>query len=592
MMNFEIIIVFSVILFILIALYKDIFKPAYAFLIAVVVLGITGILSPHEMIHGFANEQIFVILFLLFLGDIIRKTHVVEAVFDKIFKRATSYTGFLGRMTLLIATFSAFLNNTPLVAVMMPYVHSWSKKHNIAPSKLLIPLSYAAILGGCTTLIGTSTNLIVNGLLADQEIIHGLPTLEMFDFIYVGLPMMLVGFLYLLFFANRLLPSNPDILTEFNIKSREYIVETLVQTGSELVGKSVGEAGLRNLQGLFLVEIIRDGKNIRPVSPKNSLRENDLLIFAGDTEKVAEMVNSNTGLVMPSIEKHKKTGDQEILEIVVSHNSNLINKTAKSADFRSEYDSSIIAIHRNGERISGKIGQVLLKAGDVLLLLAGSDYSKHSNETHDFYPISKIKDLREFEWYKIAALLGGTFLAIFLSALKVVSLFKALLFLIVILSFMKIATFKDVKKGFDYNLYIIIALALALGKAMINTGVADLVSDILISVFLPLGNVGMLFGIYLITSIMAAYITYTAAVAIVFPISLTMALNLELNPTPFILIVAFAAAANFITPHGYQTNLMVYGSGGYNYKDFFRIGFPLTILYLIVTITILSLIYF
>ncbi len=592
MLNFDIIIVFLVILFILIALYKELIGPAFTFLIAVVILGVAGILTPKEMLHGFANEQIIVIMLLLLIGNIIRKTRVVEVIFDKIFKKATTYRGFLGRMIVLIAGFSAFLNNTPLVAVMMPYVHSWRKRHNVSPSKLLIPLSYAAILGGCSTLIGTSTNLIVNGLLADQEIIPGLPTLEMFDFVHVGLPMIGIGFLFLLFFANRLLPSNPDTLSEFTSHKREYMVEAVVEAGSPLIGKSVEEAGLRNLKSLFLVEIIRENAEMRAVSPNVIIEASDMLLFAGETEMVAEMVDSNMGLVLPSMDKHNGSGNKEIVEIVVSHNSHLINKTAKQADFRSKYDASIIAIHRNGERVSGKLGQVRLKAGDVLLLMAGSDFTSRVAEMQDFYLISKVKDIHDFEWYKVAVLLGGIVLAIALNALKVVSLFKALLVLLIIFSAMKIASIKDVKKGFDYNLYVIIALALALGKAMINTGMADFVSGILINVFMPLGNVGMLVGIYLITSIMAAYITYTAAVAIVFPVSLTMAVNLGLDPMPFILIVAFAAAANFITPHGYQTNLMVYGPGGYTYRDFFKIGLPLTIIFMIVTVSILSIMYF
>lgn len=592
MLNFDVIVVFVVILFILISLYKELLGMAFTFVIAIVVLGVAGILTPFEMMHGFANEQIAVIMLLLLLGDIIRKTRAVEFIFDKIFRHAHTYKSFLGRMVLLIAGFSAFLNNTPLVAVMMPYVHSWSRRHNVSPSKLLIPLSYAAILGGCATLIGTSTNLIVNGLLADQEVIPGLTTLNMFDFVYVGLPMIVIGFFFLLLFADKLLPANPDVLSDFATNTREYMVETLVEAKSSLIGKSVEEAGLRNLKGLFLVEIIRDEKEIRAVSPDEYIRENDRLLFAGETETVAEMVDSNMGLVLPALDKHAGQRNKEILEIVVSHNSQLINQTAKLADFRSKYDASIIAIHRNGERVSGKIGQVRIKAGDVLLLMAGSDFETHSAETQDFYLISKIKDIHEFEWYKIPVLLGGTFLAIALSAFHVVSLFKALLVLLLILGALKIATLKDIKKGFDYNLFVIIALSLALGKAMINTGVADLVSNVLITVFLPFGNVGLLFGIYLITSLLAAYITNKAAAAIVFPVSLTMALTQQLNPMPFILIVAFAAAANFMTPHGYQTNLMVYGPGAYTFRDFFKIGFPLTVLYLIVTVTILSLMYF
>ena len=592
MFDIDIIIVFLVLVFIIVVLYKEWIGAAFTFVIAILILGISGIITPFEMLHGFANEQIAVILFLLLLGDTIRKTNVIEFIFDKIFRGAKSYKGFTGRMVFLVAGFSGFFNNTPLVAVMMPYVHSWSKRNNISPSKLLIPLSYAAILGGCATLIGTSTNLIVNGLLMDQEIIPNIDSLNLFDFAYVGVPMIIIGGLYLIFIGNRLLPSREDTITDFTSKKREYIVETKVIANSEYIGKSIEDAGLRNLKGLFLVEIIRSNFKMPAVPSSEIIKENDLLLFAGDTETITDLVNSTSGLVIPAVQGNSINGKIEIVEIVVSHSSQLINKTAKESNFRGQYDASIVAIHRDGDRVSGKIGDVALRAGDVLMLFSGADFNSRVNDSSDFYLISKLSDVNKLELYKLILLIGGTFLAIFLSAIHVISLFKALLILIVILYIMKIINIKDIHRGFDYNLLVIIALSLALGKAMINTGVADIVSDILITVFLPFGEIGVLVGIYLITALLTSYITNAATVAIIFPISLSMSVSLGLNPMPFILIVAFAAAATFITPIGYQTNLMVYGPGRYKFNDFFKIGFPLTIIYLVVTVGILYFMYF
>jgi di/tricarboxylate transporter len=225
MITFDLIVVFIVILFILISLYKEILGAPFTFVIAVVTLGFFGILTPREILSGFANEQVAVILLLLLLGDIIKQTAVVELLFDRIFRSARSYRGFLSRMTLIISAFSAFLNNTPLVAVMMPYVNSWCKRNDISPSKFLMPLSYAAILGGCATLIGTSTNLIVNGMVVEQQIIPDLASLNIFDFAYVGVPMIFVGFIYLLFFGEKLLPSNVNLLNSYIKNNREYLVE-------------------------------------------------------------------------------------------------------------------------------------------------------------------------------------------------------------------------------------------------------------------------------------------------------------------------------------------------------------------------------
>jgi di/tricarboxylate transporter len=592
MITFDLVVVLVVILFILISLYKELIGATFTFVIAVVVLGFFGILTPREILSGFANEQIAVIILLLLVGDIIRQTAVVEILFDKIFKSAKSYRGFLSRMTLLISGFSAFLNNTPLVAVMMPYVNSWCKRNNISPSKFLMPLSYAAILGGCATLIGTSTNLIVNGMVVDQNIIPGLKSLNIFDFAFVGVPMIFIGFFYLLFFGEKLLPVKEDVLNDFSENTREYLVEAEIIKDSQLIGKTIEEAGLRNLKGLFLAEIIRKSFKISSVKPNVILQQDDLLIFAGDTGTIAEMVNSDLGLRLPSVGMLSKKKQTEVVEIVISHNSTMINKTVKEIRFRAKYDAAVIAVHRNGERISGKIGEIVIKAGDVLLLFGGADFISRSNHALDFYFISKVKDFQRLENYKIWTLLGGTVFVILLAAFKIVSLFMGLIVLIMVVLAMKITNAKELHKAVDYNLAMIIALSLALGTAMIKSGAAEIIADLFITVFIPLGKVGLLFGIYFITAVLAAFITNKAAVAIIFPISLTMSVNLNLPAMPFILVVSFAAAANFMTPHGYQTNLMVYGPGGYSFKDFFRVGFPLTMIYMVVTVAILSLMYF
>ncbi|MFO8055158.1 MAG: SLC13 family permease [Bacteroidales bacterium] len=588
---FDSFIVLIIILFILFSLYREWIGPAFTFVIAVVILGVFGVLTPREMIGGFANEQIAVILLLLLLGDTIRKTGVLENFFDRIFKRAQTYNGFLWRMMLLVSSFSAFLNNTPLVAILMPYVHSWSRRYSIAPSKLMIPLSYAAILGGCATLIGTSTNLIVNGLIVDQENIPGLQELQLFDFFSVGGPMIIIGIAFMMLAGKHLLPNRKDVITDFSRKRREYLVEVQIRPGSKFIGKSIEEAELRNLRGLFLVEIHRNNQSLTAVTPRTILKEEDILIFAGDTDTIADMINSNTGLKLTQVGMFSKKTHTEVREVVISHNSSLIGKTIKEAYFRGKYDAAIIAVHRNGERISGKIGSVKLAAGDVLLLLTGNDFEKRSRDTVDFYSISKLRDFQKLPPWKVLVLLGGTVLTILLAATGLVKLFIGLSVLICIITLLGIANAKDLPKSLDYNLAVIIALALAIGTAMIKSGVAEMIAVLFIQFLKPLGIYGLLFGIYAITSLLAAYITNKAAVAIIFPIAVTIAIDLNYNPTPFVLLVSFAAAANFITPIGYQTNLMVYGPGGYQFKDYMKVGLPLTILYMFATVTGLGLTY-
>jgi di/tricarboxylate transporter len=592
MLTFDIVVVFVVLGFILISLYKEILGATFTFVIAVVVLGFFGILTPKEILSGFANEQIFVIILLLLIGDVIRRTGILENIFDRIFSSANTERGFKARMMMLIAGFSAFLNNTPLVAIMMPYVTNWSKRYNVSPSKLLMPLSFAAILGGCATLIGTSTNLIVSGMAADQNIVQDVGSLDIFDFSYVGVPMILFGLVFLYFFSEKLLPSKSDAISDFSKNSREYLVEAQVRKNSSLVGKTIEEAGLRNLKGLFLVEIIRGDYRLRAVSPDVILQQDDVLIFAGDTHTIADMVNSKNGLTLPSVGMMTKKKKTEVVEIVVSQNSSLIGKTVKEVRFRAKYDGAVIAVHRNGEKISGKIGEIILKPGDVLLLFTGEDFFSRTVHTRDFYFISKVRDFQKVDVFKVGTVFGGLFVAIILSAFHVISLFMGLLVLLIVAFALGLANPKDLPKAIDYDLALIIVLSLALGVAMRKSGAAELIADMIIAGFMPFGKVGLLVGIYLITAFLGAYIGNKAAVALIFPISLTMASNLDLQPMPFILIVSFAAAANFITPIGYQTNLMVYGPGGYSFNDFFKLGFPLTIMYMIVTVTVLSLIYF
>jgi len=592
MVSFDFILVIVCLVFILVSLYFELLGASFTFLVAVIILGIFGVLTPSEILTGFANEQVAVIIMLLLLGDVIRRTAVMEILFDRIFKGAKSKRGFLGRMMLIVAAFSAFLNNTPLVAVMMPYVNSWCKRRNISPSKFLMPLSYAAILGGCATLIGTSTNLIVNGLVVDQQIIPDLPSLWIFDFVYVGVPMIIIGFLYIVLVSDKLLPAKEDLLEEFNVNERSYFVETQVRKKSNLIGMTIEESGLRNLQGLFLLEVQRDNRKIFVVSNNLIIERDDILIFAGDTSKVAELTESNTGLIIPHVGMMRRKKKTEVVEIIISPNSTLIDKSLKDINFRAKYDAAVIGIHRNEEMIKSKLREVVLKSGDVLLLYSGDDFLSRSQGTLDFYFISKVKAFQKYESYKIVILLGGLILAIGLAVFKIISLFMGLLILLMASLVLKITNPKDLPKGIDYNLALIIIMSLALGIAMIKSGAASAVANLLIVVFLPLGKVGILFGIYLITSFMAAYITNKAAVAILFPISLATSVNLGLDPMPFILVVAYAAAANFMTPIGYQTNLMVYGPGGYSFRDYFRLGFPLTMIYMVVTVTILSLIYF
>ncbi len=580
--EFHSILLIFTILFLVIFLYKEIIHPAAVFFIATAVLIISGILTPSQALAGFSNEQVATIILLLIVSNIIQKTGIVNYYFSKFLKENLSYSSFLGRMFLLVSSMSSFLNNTPIVAMLIPYVSDWARSKGISPSKILIPLSYAAILGGTVTLVGTSTNLIVNGFMMDS----GFEPFNIFDFAYVGIPATIAGFFYMVLFGKKLLPEREDILQEFFKKKAEYMVETVVNKNSEFIGKTVIEAGLRNLKGLFLAEIIRQEKKISPVKPTEIIKEGDLLIFVGDTDSIYELINKNTGISLPE-SCNLDTEISELVEIVISYNSSLINRKVKDTDFRGKYDAAIVAVHRNGERLSGKIGDIVLKPGDLLLVLAGKDFWKRAEDTTDFYIVSKVREIFNIDKKKGNFVFWGFIFVILLSALKVVPLFTGLVVLISTFVLFKITRYSDIKKGLDINLIIIAALSLAIGKAMVISGTADILASIINNLFQPLGVFGALLGVYILTNILTEFITNIAAASIAFPIAVSSASVFSVEPTAFALAVAYGASASFITPIGYQTNLMVYAVGNYKFRDFIKVGLPLSIMYGLICLLIL-----
>ena len=592
MISFDLIAVFLVLAFILISLYFKLLGVPYTLLIGVITLGIFGVLTPAEIVSGLGNEQVAVVILILLFSEVLRKTSIIENTFDLMFRKVKTYRHFLGRMVMSVAAFSMLLSNISLVAVLMPYIHNWAKRNTIFPSKLLMPLSFAAILGGSATLIGTSTNMIINGMVEEQTLFPRMASLQIFDFAWVGIPMILLGTLYLLGAGKWLLPSRKVIVEDLQTHNREYVIEAKVKSNSHLIGKTIAESGLNEIKGLTLVTILRRSFRITSVPSDVMLDKGDVLIFTGETKNIADLIATNSGLMLPEVGTLSRMKRAEVVEVVISQNSALINKTVRDSNFRGKFDAAIIAVHRNGERIEGKLGNVVLRAGDVLLLFAGENFISRTSDTNDFYFISKIREFLKLEWWKTAILVGGSLLVILLAVLHVISLFMGFTIMIVVSLILKVTSPKEIPASIDYNLALVIVMSLALGTAMIKSGAAALIANGMISVFLPLGKTGVLFGIYLLTSLLTLLITSKAAIALAFPVALSVAFTLGITPVPFILSVAYAGACTFISPNGYATNLMVSGPGGYTPRDFLRVGFPLTVLYMVVALTILSMIYF
>jgi di/tricarboxylate transporter len=551
-------------------------------------LVIFNVLTPREALSGFSNEQIAVIVLLLVASYAVEKTRILPVIFSKIIPFNISFKSFIVRLTLLVATFSSFLNNTPIVAMLIPYVTEWARRRNAPLSKILIPLSYAAILGGTVTLIGTSTNLLVAAL---YEHYTG-KQLGLFDFTPIGLPAAVVGLFYLLTIGIRLLPWRKTPLDLFLQRTKDYMVETVVNKGSPLVGKTIKEAGLRNLKGLFLAEILRDNKTIAPVGPQEVLQAGDILIFVGNTEAINLLLNSRTGLSLPKEHNLNPKREAKIVEAVVPANSPLVGKRVKDTNFRAKYDAVIIGVHRKGEKLRGKIGEIVLKPGDLLLLITGADFAKRVENSADFYPISHAGNLLNYnlKWGFFA--LGGFLAVLLLSALGILSLFKGLLIYLLAILVTRLVTYGEIKERLDINLIVIAALSLALGAALLKSGLAAYFAEQLIKLALPFGILAVLIALYLITNLLTEFITNMGAAAIAFPIAVEVAQTLHADLKPFALLVAFAASASFVSPIGYQTNLLVFSLGGYRFADFVKVGFGLSVTYGLATVGLLYLTYF
>ena len=470
---------------------------------------------------------------------------------------------------------------------MIPYITEWSKKRHINPSQLLIPLSYAAILGGMITLIGTSTNLVLNGFLEQ----NGEPLFNFFDFLIPGLLVTAGGMIYLVVAGPKLLPQRQDALDQLADPAREYVVETKVRPGSRLIGKSVQEAELRNLDGIFLIEIIRGDRVITPVAPDEVIRQGDSLMFVGEKNRIVELIDRSNGLELSRHTRFNPAEGRKIVEAVIPANSSLIGFTVKQVNFRERYQAGILAIHRNGERVSGKIGEIGLQAGDLLLLSTGRSFASNQFRFNNLYMVSQVKKpvLKKspprLVFMAVVALVAAA------GAFDMVNLFMATLVILAALLLLGFVNMDGMKKEMDVKLLLILVSALALGKGVIRSGVADALAGFL-GIFLADGGpIVISTALFLLTFILTSFITNAAAVSIVFPFAYALA-NTGTDPASasavtsgYYMVIAFAASCAFMTPMGYQTNLMVMGPGGYQFRDFLRVGAPLSFIYAVISLT-------
>ncbi len=549
-------------------------NPALLFVAAVSLCMFLGYIEAEQLLPCYANETLVGLLLLLMISAAIERTAFIPMLSRRIF--TSKRRGFaLFRLSSLALLLSSHLNNTAVVASLMGLV-----KNNkyFPPSKLLIPLSYAAIMGGVLTLIGTSTNLIINSFV-EKENLPGVSSIGFYDFLPVGLPLVLVGSFYITYILPRILPANT---LEEGETSKEYFLEVRVARNSRLIGKSIAENGLRNLDNLFLAEIVRDDQLLSPVTPQEILRAGDRLVFTGDITQIQELRKFD-GLVILEAEMDEVL-QSNLQEVVIRHNSPVIGRRIKDAQFRTKFDAVVVGVNRGMEELSGKLGQIELRAGDNLILAVGQDFAKHQNLNRNFIFVSPLTPESAYNFKESYLSVGLFVMGIFAVAIQWLSLFEAMTLLLFVFLGLGLLKLKDLKNNLNLPLLLMIGSSLGLSEVLVNQGLAEQIGSFIIGIFGLQSPHASLLGIYLTTVILTELVTNNAAAALIFPIALAMAQKLGVHPMPFVMAIAYAASASFLTPIGYQTNTMVWSVGKYRFVDYLKGGWPLTLAYGIIVV--------
>jgi di/tricarboxylate transporter len=565
--------------------------PADALFVgAVVLLAAFRVITPGEAFAGFGNSGMLTVAALYVVAAGLRDTGVMDHVADRLLGRVETEGRALVHLALFLIPVSAFLNNTPIVAMMVPVVVGWCRGRQISPSRLLIPVSFLTILGGCCTLIGTSTNLVVQGLLIKEK----MRPMGLFELGGVGIPCALIGAVYILTIGRRLLPDRKELIEQLGESRREYLVEMLVQPGSRLEGKKVGDAGLRHLPGLFLIEIDRDGTIIGPVDPQEELQANDRLVFTGvvstivDLERIPGLVPAADATYDVAPEKRR---GRQLCEVVISPTSPLNGQTIRDADFRALYDAAVVAVHRNGARLTNKIGDIEMRPGDTLLLQAGTHFARAYRNNPDFYLVSDVpgsQPLRSDKAWAAAAVLVALIAAM---STEVIDVTVAAFLAAGLMVGLRCLTASDARRSVEWPVLIAIGASFGLGTALMKSGVARGFAGFLVEMTQGTGPWASLAALYLGTMVLNEVVSNNASAVLAFPFAMETARQLGVNERPFVIATALAASLAFASPIGYQTHMMVYGPGGYRFGDFVRVGLPLNLILWVVAVILIPLIW-
>ncbi len=559
--------------------------PDLVLIAGLTVLLLSGVLDPAEAFVGFSNPAVITIAALFVVAAGVKETGGLDLAARLVLGRPRSLAGAQLRMMFPAAALSAFLNNTPVVAMFVPLVTSWARRFEFSVSLMLMPLSYAAILGGTCTLIGTSTNLVVAGLAETRN-----PAVEfqIFEIAQLGIPALCIGMLFIVITSRWLLKDRVGALQELG-KAREYTIAMRVERGSPVIGQSIEDAGLRSLRGVYLYEIERGGRVLAAVPPSTVLRERDRLHFTGVVDSVVDLRKQRIVPDTDQVDKITAERDRSLVEAVISAHSALIGQTIRQSRFRTIYDAAILAVHRQGVRVTQtKVGDIRLQPGDVLLIESHPDFSEKRQRDPNFALIAEVEDSapprHDRAW--LAAII--LFLMVLVSTTGTMDLMTASLSASGLLLLTRCLTGEQARRSIDWTVLIAIAAAFGIAAAIEGSGAASVLAGRIIDVASPFGRVGVLVALYAITAVLAGLVTTKASAALMFPIAASAAEAQGIGLLPISYMIMIATSTAFSTPIGFQTNLMVYGPGGYKYTDFLRIGLPLQTLVGISTVSIVA----
>jgi di/tricarboxylate transporter len=549
----------------------------HVFAVVVIALIIFGFMSIKHIYAAAVNPSILTVMTLIALTSVLKKVLPFHRIGDLLGK---SSKWLIIRTGLVAAALSGFINNTPVVAVLIPILKSKTKERNWPIENYLMPLSFAAVSGGTITLIGTSTNLVLNGLMVE----NGIQGFKFWEFLYPGLCVTAAVLLTTALIAPSVLKKTTKTSLSEKNEKRKYTTELKVMPGGTVEGKTVKSAGLRNLNDLFLTEIYRDGFLISPVTPKERLQANDTLFFTGALDEV----NTLLDLFPKGLKNVEETFNidtrQDLIEVLVPNNSDLIGRPLKQTNFRERYDAVIVGVQREGEPIRGKIGHISLQVGDLLLLSAGINFSVRNDRETTLITINQYRRLstsllgrgRYFLPGLIVIIAGGLFFQL--------SLLLSIGLMIVLGIACGITHAEKLKREFNLELYALLILSVAFGSAVVE---GDHVTFFIEQMSLPKSDGTGVTLLFLLTLLLTNFMTNVSAVAIVFPIAAAMMQHYQLSNIEVFLPVAFAASGSFLTPSSYQTHLMIMGPGNYSNKDFMKLGLPVLVVYSAVALLIL-----